>query len=427
MAANFYGMKILLVSNKGDGVWFVWLMRHEGHDVDWVCHSEKDSIYMQGLIPPPLKRPPNPSAYDLIVYDSSGLGASADAARRLSPVIGGSSFADRAEKDRLFGLEAMERAGIKVPTWEAFDSESKAVAWLEKTHKRCVFKPLGDVEDSSATYVAKDEEDMKKYLPDLVKKTKGAGFVLQEFIPGTEVSTEAWWNGNEWVALNHDLEEKKLMTGDVGPNTGCAGCVVWMPQRPTTLFQQGLEKMAPILKEVGYVGMLDLNTIVTEGVAYGLEWTPRFGYEGTCNLTRLLPIPFSEFMYNVALGKPMPNLTARSNFCACVRLSVPPYPNAEISRKRLQVPIEGLDTEKLQTFTLYDVVKDGEVLHTSGVYNAIGGPLALSDDMGQAFDDAYAAVKRLKVPDLQYRTDLKEKCLKRYTTLLNQGWLRQIG
>lgn len=420
-------MKILVVSNRGDGVWFVWLMgKHEGHKVDWVCHSEKDSVYMQGLIPPPLKRPPNPSAYDLIVYDSTGLGASADAARRLSPVIGGSSFADRAEKDRLFGLEAMEHAGIKVPMWEAFDSESKAVSWLEKNHKRCVFKPLGDVDDSAATYVAKDESDMKKYLPELVGKTKGNGFVLQEFIPGTEVSTEGWWNGNEWVAINHDLEEKKFLNDDLGPNTGCSGCVVWMPRKPTILFQRGLEKMAPILKEVGYVGPLDLNTIVTEGEAYGLEWTPRFGYEGTCNLTRLLPIPFSEFMLNVALGKPM-NLTPRNNYCACVRISVPPYPNADGSRKKLRVPIEGLDLKNLQNIMLYDIVKEGDRLMTTGQYNAIGAPMALADNMGQAFDDAYIAVKNLKVPDLQYRTDVKAKCLKRYSTLQTQGWLRQIG
>lgn len=418
-------MRILLVSEKGDGAWFVWLMRHEGHDVEWLVTSEKDASSMSGLIPPPLRKAPNPSKYDLIVFDSSGLGEAADAAREYTAVIGGSELADQLEHDRMFGIQVMEEAGIKVPEWEVFHTEQEAVKWLEKTHKRCVFKPLGDA-GSAATYVAKDEEDMKRYLPKLVKLTKGQGFVLQEFIAGTEVSTEGWWNGNEFVAINHDLEEKKFMNDDLGPNTGCSGCVVWMPPKPTVLFQQGLAKMAPLLKDSGYVGPLDLNAIVTEGEVFGLEWTPRFGYEGTCNLTRLLNMSFGEFMHKVATGQPV-NIIPRANYCACVRLSVPPYPNAEISRKKLEVPIEGIDLEKLDTIILYDVVKDAEILKTTGGYNVIGAPMALGDSMEQAFSEVDQAIKRIKAPDLQYRTDVSKKCVKRYTTLQQQGWLRLIG
>ena len=367
-------MRILLVSPEGDGVWFVWLLAHGGHDVDWITTDPKNADVLSGIVKPPRVRPPDPSNYDLVVFDSSGLGGAADDARTVTPTIGSSVLADKLEHDRIFGLEAMEQAGIRVPAWEPFDNPAKAIEWLNKNQKRTVLKPMNDEHlTKDTTYVSKSAEDMIHYIETKLDR-KVKEFVLQEFVQGTEVSTEAWWTGDTWVAMNHTLEEKKFMAGGVGPNTGCAGNVLWMPDRPNVLFQQGLERMGALLKGTGFVGMIDLNTIVTEGAIYGLEWTPRFGYEGTCNLTRLLPIEFGEFLWEVATGKVPTMGPARAAFAATIRLSVPPYPNAESSRRRDQVPINGLDIETLDTFILYDVQKDGDQLVTG---DADGNLMAL--------------------------------------------------
>jgi phosphoribosylamine--glycine ligase len=417
-------MRILLVSAKADGAWFVWLLRHEGHDVDWVCKRELDRATLSGLIPAPLSKTPDPASYDLVVFDSSGMGKAADAARKLTPTIGGSDYADQLEDDRVFGLEAMAAAGIKVPKWEAFSSPADGIKFLKSNHKRYVLKPIGEA-PSDATYVAKSAEDMINFI-EVRLDSKVKSFVLQEFVEGIEVSTEAWWTGTEWIALNHTLEEKKLMSGKIGPNTGCAGNALWMPPRSTPLFQQGLEKMAPQLKAAGFVGMVDLNTIATAGDIYGLEWTPRFGYEGTCNLVALLPVGFGEFLHSIAIGKAPTLGEPRSKFAATVRLSVPPYPFAELSRKRVKVPVRGLP-DSLERFVLYDVLKDGDTFMTSGTYNAIGCPIGTGSTIHDAFANVMTAIKRLDVPDLQYRDDI-EKCVEaRYIQLERWGWLRVIG
>ena len=418
-------MRILLVSAKADGAWFVWLLKHEGHDVDWTCKSEIDRGTLKGLIPDPLTRVPSPSNYDLVVFDSSGMGHAADAARKQTPTIGGSVFADRLEHDRVFGLQAMEEAKIKVPKWEAFATRAEGLAFLKKNNKRYVLKPIGEA-PSDATYVSKSAEDMIHFI-EVRLDSKVKSFVLQEFVEGVEISTEAWWTGDEWLALNHTLEEKKFMAGGIGPNTGCAGNVVWMPAKPNPLFQQGLEKIGPQLKAAGFVGMVDLNTIATEGDIYGLEWTPRFGYEGTCNLVRLLPIPFGEFLFDVAVGKKPLLAEPKHKFAATVRLSVPPYPSAEFSKRRVKVPIQGLDCDKLDTFVLYDAMKEGDDLVTSGTYNAIGSPIGCGPAICGAFDEVMTAIKRLDVPNLQYRDDVKECVEKRYAQLREWGWLRPIG
>lgn len=420
-------MRILLVSPKSDGAWFVWLFQHDGNNVSWTVLDPKYAGALSGLIPPPLERVPNPSSYDLIVYDASGHGEAADEARRHTPVIGGSALADKLEDDRLFGIEFMEHAGIRVPDYEVFDSPDKGIAWLEKTKKRTVFKPMGDDgEDKSITYVSKSDRDMIDYIDKVYKKAGVPRFLLQEVIIGTEVSTEAWWSGDRFVALNHTLEEKKFMTGGIGPNTGCSGNALWMPNRPNPIFQQGLEKVGPLLDDAGVVGPFDLNTIVTEGELYGLEWTPRFGYEGACNLAALLPVPFADFLYGVAIGAPPTHLTARAKFSATIRLSVPPYPNADTSRLRNKVPIKGLP-EDLSRFILYDCqLVDGQY-QTEGNYNAIGSPIGLGDSLHEAFEQVTSSIRGLEVPDLQWRNDVPSAVEKRYTTLERQGWLRPLG
>lgn len=419
-------MKILLCSWKGEGAWFVWLLRKNGHEVEWTVAHEEMANSMEGLIPPPRKTV-DPRKYDLIVFDCTEQAEAAETALSLGvPTVGDSALSDALENDRIFGIEAMEEAGIKVPPWEPFDSPDKAIAWLEKTHKRCVLKPVDDA-PSEMTYVAKNEADMIQFIEKRLPGSKVKRFILQEFVSGTEVSTEGWWTGSEWCAVNYTLEEKKFMAGGLGPNTGSAGNVLWMPERPTPLFEQGLCKISPLLADAGYKGMLDLNTIVTEGDVYGLEWTPRFGYDSSCCFVHLLPIEFGEFLYAVATGNTPPHLSAAYRFVATIRLSVPPYPNHDLPKRSMaHQPIKGLDSSDLSRFFTFDIKREDDGLVAHGEGN-IGSPIGCSESLRGAFEEVEAAIKKLDVPDLQYRCDLADCIEKRYTTLLQQGWLRPLG
>lgn len=422
-------MRILVVSPEGDGAWFVWLLQHGGHNVDWIILKEKYAETLAGIIPPPLAKPPSPEAYDLIVFDSSGLGTEADLARQFTPTIGSSELADKLEHDRIFGLEVMAMSGIKVSAYEPFDDKAAAIKFVQKSGKRYVLKPLDDEGlPKDTTYVSKNADDMAQHIEcNLHPKIKS--FILQEYVSGTEVSTEAWFNGHDWLALNHTLEEKKFMAGGIGPNTGCAGNVLWMPERKNPLFERGLERVGDYLRGQGFVGMIDLNTIVTEGDLYGIEWTPRFGYEGTCNLTRLLPMEFGDFLGAVARGETPTLAQPRARFAATVQLSVPPYPNCErMGNKRAeQVPVKGIDLEHAQSFFLRDLMmQDGELV-TCGRYNAIGSPIGIGESIEGAFGEVFQAVARLEVANLQYRNDIGDCVAKRYSTLRSWGWLRNIG
>ena len=424
-------MNILLASSSGDGGWFVYVLIHEGHKVTWTIGRDKYREVLAGLIPPPLEGSvENPESFDLIVFDTTGHGEAADSVRAVTPVIGDSVFADKLEHDRIFGVEFMERCHIPVPRWEAFDDPADGIRWIRKYKSRSVFKPCGNRDDCSLTYVAKSAEDMERYLEVLFNHTRIHQFILQEFVAGTEVSTEAWFNGEEFYALNHTLEEKKFMAGGVGPNTGCSGNVVWMPVRPTPLFEQGVGRTKRELQQANYVGPLDLNTIVTDGNLFGLEFTPRIGYEGTCNLTRLLPMNFGEFLHAIAASESPVLGVAKHNFAATIRVTVPPYPNPAIPGKYEGIPVNGIDLRKIDEFYLSDVrIRQGseEQLETLGMDGLIGAPIGVSETMKGAFEEVKRVIGGLLIPDLQWRVDVPRRCEERYEALLRGGWLRRLG
>ena len=423
-------MKICLVSIAAEGAWFGWLLKHNGHDVHYVLKQDEFADVLKGLMEPTTS-PADPSKYDLLFFDLTGEGKLADTVRQKSPTIGDSVLADRLEFDRIFGLEYAQRCGINVPRWYPFDNPADAIRLIRKTKAKYVYKACGNIVNCATSYVAKSAEDLEGYIGNLFAQTKSGEFILQEFIQGTECSTEAWINESGVCAINHTLEEKKQLSGGLGPNVGCAGNVVWMPERETTLFRQGLKKAVGQLAADGYVGMIDLNTIVTEGAVFMLEWTPRLGYDATCSLTQLLPMEFGEFLYQVAAHKKLPPLVPRHAFSASIRLYIPPYP-ADGSKRlfKADVPIDGLTEKMLPGCYIYDakVNPDSEKFVTAGVSGWIACPMGTGETIGGAFEEVKQKIGLLRIPDLSYRNDVPESVARRYRELEAGGWLRaQFG
>ena len=421
-------MRICVASLFGEGLWLAWKMAHEGHDVSAMVSKERYAQALGGLVNIIPEDTPA-SNFDLVVFDTSGNGKAADAARLETPTIGGSTLADTLENDRVFGLEFMRKCGLQVSPWEYFTEPSDAIRYIKKRNTRMVFKPVGEQDDKSTTYVSRSVDDMLEYFDVLFRAAKVKEFVLQEYVAGTEVSLEVYINETGYYALNATLETKKLMNGDLGPNTGCSGSLCWMIERENPLFEKGLKKCIQPLQEMGYVGPLDLNTIVNDSGVWALEFTPRFGYDATSLLTRLLPVSFGDFLYAIASGQTVPDLSPKHSFCASSRLSIPPYPCEGLPERAYKagVPISGLTEKNLDKFFIYDVRKraeDADDLESAGLCGWLGCPLSVGETIGAAFDGVAEMLKQVRVPDGQYRTDVVSNVAKRYVALREGGWLK---
>lgn len=435
-------MKIAMSSYTGMGAWFVLRLLAEGHSVDYYLskHDYEDVLF--GLIPAPKKLSldhrrtvqgygyPDYNGYDLSLFDLTGRAKQADFSKSCAPTIGDGSYEHWLEDDREAGIQAMESVNIKVPPYQKFTEVAAAISYIKKESKRYVFKPFtigSDMQDVATTYVAKDAEDMVKNIDHLHELSKHAPFILQEFIEGTEASVAGFFNGKEFYQLTCTLEEKKFMNESKGPNTGCSGNLVFAISENAKLYKDGLAKCIPMLQSVGFTGMIDLNTILTIDSAYGLEWTPRFGYLADSTIAAMYGRDYGELLRRTATGK-IPELKWKGIYGMSVTLSIPPYPTEIRIPKAKDVSIEGIDPEDIEQMCsvyMYDakITKDKKSLITSGNYGFICAPIGIGDSIEEASLMCDKLLKKIQIPNMQYRTDITESTLKRYQFLETNSWL----
>jgi phosphoribosylamine-glycine ligase len=178
---------------------------------------------------------------------------------------------------------------------------------------------------------------------------------------------------------------------------------------------------------MNFHGMIDLNTILTEDKAYGLEWTPRFGYLADSTIAAMYGTGYGELLQKTASGQ-VPEIKWEAPFGLSVTLSIPPYPTEIRIPKAKDVMIDGIDPENLEQLTstyLYDVMlsKDKKHLITSGNYGYICAPIGIGDSIEEADARCQSAIKKIQIPNMQYRTDTYKSTMKRYNELQTWGWL----
>jgi len=418
--------RFLVLSDDGYGVGLSLRLEAEGHEVrTWVKDPSGDD-FCKGLI----QKADKYSYCQNVIADCTNFGALLDMLRDSGvATFGGSSFADELEGDRELSEEVMQSVKIDTPKStrvSSWDDAAKKVERLAQNSGRVVLKPEGELSGVVPSYVAHDEADALAALKDFERQAGAAEpqLVIQEFIEGVAVSTEGWFNGEDWAEgmFNHTLEKKATLNGDLGPDAGCAGNIVWRCDSKDPIVEETLQKLTNTLREKHYVGPFDINCVVNKKGIYGLEFTPRFGYDAMPTLLyALCDFNFGSFVYDMAhlrgLGQAL-----KEGFGTGVRLTLP-----KDNREHLR--IGGLEYETFQSLYPFAVQYDDKNGFTTapnsdhlGVVNAFG------DTIGEAFARVYDVCSRIKVRGLGYRTDLSESLLKDFRELRqiltgeDEGW-----
>lgn len=410
-------MKFFMISKCGEGAGLLKRIQDEGNDCRiWIKEPDYHSVY-DGILKK-TKAYPSVDKDEIVIFDSSGVGEYADS---LEKSFGASKFMDKLESDRAFGLEMMIQSGIKIPETYEFKKLEEARQFVKTRKERFVFKPSGDDLPTKLSYVSSDMEDLLRYLDYIEKAFKGeiSSFVLQEFIEGAIVSSELWFDGEIAIGSpNHTIEVKKFMNGELGPSTGCSGNIVW-PADWNHVIEEGVGRAADFCAKEGYLGPLDLNTIVNEKGIFGLEWTPRFGLDAMPTFLHLLQIDIGKFIADL-VHRQLNEVPMQNQIAAGVRVTIPPYPIEPKSAKEIQktapnlgIPIRGLELDDDRVY-FYEIMQEGgELFHSEGT-----GVIAVVSDSGDnvesAFEGPMGLLEEAKIPDKQYRTDLAEKLSEMY-------------
>ena len=344
----------------------------------------------------------------------AGRGEQQDRLRREGfNVIGSSAFGARLENERSYAQQVLAGLGLTTPqVWEFTDSQA-ACRFMAERPARYVFKGNGP-DDPTYVGIHDQAEDLKALLT--LKRPRSPSFILMEFIDGVEMGVGAYFNGEVFLEpACLDWEHKRFFPGDLGELTGEMGTVVTY-SRSRRFFDLTLRKLEPLLKEEGYCGYINLNTIVNEDGIWPLEFTCRFGYPGFAILAALQRTGWAE-LFQMMVTRSGCRFNVEPGFAVGVVITTPPFP---YSRANVAEPV-GLPILFDKTLTTADRshlhygelgLKDGALV-TSGSYGYTMVATGLGATVAEARDAANALAKKVLVPNARYRRDIGDRVIAR--------------
>jgi phosphoribosylamine--glycine ligase len=367
----------------------------------------------------------------IIVFERADQGELQDLLRRDGfNVIGGSAFGDRLENDRLFGQSCMRQAGMKTAPVHAFTNFDAAIAFILDRPRRYVLKLNGSGHASSANVVGgmDDGADIVALLQRHKASDVQAGppdFILMDHLAGVEVGIGGYFNGKQFLEpVVMDWEHKRFFPGDLGELTGEMGTLLTY-RNGDILFGETLARMADQLRVGGYLGYVNINTIVNADGVWPLEFTCRFGYPGAA-ICSVLHLEGWDVLFRRMICRNRLDFPTRPGFAVGVVLTVPPFPVAEEFSEQgkglsvlFRTPPSEDDWRHLQ---LSEVEKCGADLVTTGGMGSLMAVTGIGDSAVEARRAAYDRCKNIVVPGLRYRNDIGLRFVER-----DQAQMRNWG
>src|SRR5215213_9545894 len=229
----------------------------------------------------------------LILFEAVGFGGLQDELRSAGyNVIGGSAFGDRLEDDRAFSLRLLAEHGLCIANLAEFRSAQEAIEDLQARPRRCVFKMSAS---AGKTFVGTmpDGRDVAAFLRTRPFDAEEL-FVLMDHVEGVETGVGAYFDGKQFLRpACVDWEHKHFFAGNMGELTGEMGTIATY-EASDKLFEATLAPIAALLRNVGHVGYVNLNTIINADGIWPLEFTCRFGYPGFAVLEPLQALGWGE-------------------------------------------------------------------------------------------------------------------------------------
>lgn len=428
--SEFKPKKFLFVSFESLSGDLAYQIKKEGHEVKVHIGAEADSDVYDGVLDKIDIWEDQIDWADVIIFDDIGFGDTADELRKAGKlVIGGSKYTDRLEEDREFGQNEIKKAGMLVlPHWNFTDFD-EAIEFIKKNQGRYVFKPSGNTPSDQKGILFLGQEDDGKDLIELLEQNKKVlakkikKFQLQKVAVGVEVAVGAFFNGDDFIyPINVNFEHKKLFPGDIGPNTGEMGTLMyWSP--PNKIFNNTLIKMKEELKNSGYAGYIDINCIANSKGIYPLEFTSRFGYPTISIQLEGITSPVGEFFYRLANKEAM-ELKTKKGFQIGVVVVVPPFPYDDKKEvfiyKDLSILFKKPNLEGVHLGDVKIVNNVWSIAGESGYVLVITGS---GTTVEEARKQAYSRVKNIVLQNMYYRTDIGLKWMPDSDRLQTWGYM----
>jgi phosphoribosylamine---glycine ligase len=320
-------------------------------------------------------------------------------------VVGPNGAQAQLEASKTFAKDFMSKVGIPTARYARTDNIDSAISMLSKFEYPLVVKADG-LAAGKGVVIANDWADAETAIQAL-----GPLLVIEEFLPGEEVSFIALSDGRNVLPLEATQDHKAVGDGDAGPNTGGMGAYCDGRILSGAESQHVLDTIIePAVRATGFTGFLYAGLMMTEDGPKALEFNVRLGDpEAQALMHRLSPgTDLADILMraaNSSLGGAA--LQWRAKPSVCVVLAADGYPG----HVRTGDVISGIETCGAQVF------QAGTRLGAHGLETAGGrvlGVTASGEDLNAAIANTYQAVERIQFDGMHYRRDIGGKGLKRW-------------
>ena len=232
-------------------------------------------------------------------------------------VFGPTQAAARIESSKAFAKELMLKVGVPTPRSKAFTELPQALRYIGEHPEPLVVKASGLAAGKGAV-VCRTRTEARIAATSMLREgalgEAGAEVLVEEFVPGEELSVLAITDGEHFAVLPPAQDHKRIGDGDTGPNTGGMGA--YCPVSIATdklLSRVGKEVFRPVLKalaEAGahYSGILYAGLMLREqdGAPQVIEFNCRFGDPEAEAILAATPTGLLPVLRMVAEGGFMP-------------------------------------------------------------------------------------------------------------------------
>lgn len=328
-------------------------------------------------------------------------------------VVGPSQEAAQLEGSKIFSKQFMKEANIPTASFEVVDNVEKTLEKSKHFTAPYVLKADG-LAAGKGVFICKDLSELQLAAQDIFEKKilgeAGAQALLEQYMPGWEMSFLILTNGIQYQCLPLAQDHKRIYDNDEGPNTGGMGTVA--PLHIDSALQARIENeiVGPTVallneKHLLYRGVLFLGLMITSDGPKLIEYNCRFGDPETQVILPLIDGDIGQILKDLSVGK-LQTIKQKHMFASCVVMAAPGYPMHP--EKNIQIKGDISFSTASSYFLHAGSKKDshGQWLTNGGrVLNSVG----LGSSLQESLNKAYEQSSKVSWMGLQKRSDIGKK------------------